>query len=286
MINNKIPLNTIQQQVDKALDEDLGNGDITSSLINSKAQATAELIIRESAILCGSQWFEQAFKLLDSNISIQWQAIDGDKLKENQIVCTILGPAASILSAERTALNFLQTLSATATITRHYADFLLGTNIRLLDTRKTIPGLRAAQKYAVTCGGGFNHRHGLFDGVLIKENHIIAAGGIKQAVTQAKNIIAHGLKIEVEVETLEEVEQALDANADILLLDNMSIDMLNKAVSINKNHAKHQALLEVSGDITDKKLAQLSNIDIDFISVGSLTKHIRAIDFSLRFNSF
>ncbi len=283
MINNKIPLNTIRQQVDKALDEDLGNGDITASLIDTNTQATAKLIIRESAILCGSQWFEQAFKLLDSNISIQWQAIDGEKLEENQIVCTISGPAASILSAERTALNFLQTLSATATITHHYVSFLDGTNIRLLDTRKTIPGLRAAQKYAVICGGGFNHRQGLFDGVLIKENHIMAAGGIKQAVTKAKNLIAHGLKIEVEVETLEEVKQALDAKADILLLDNMSIDMLNKAIDINTN-ANHQALLEVSGDITDKKLKQLSSIDIDFISVGSLTKHIRAIDFSLRFN--
>jgi len=283
MINNKIPLNTIRQQVDKALDEELGHGDITASLIDTNTQAIAKLIIRESAILCGSQWFEQDFKLLDSNISIQWQAIDGEKLEENQIVCTISGPAASILSAERTALNFLQTLSATATITYHYVSFLDGTNIRLLDTRKTIPGLRAAQKYAVICGGGFNHRQGLFDGVLIKENHIMAAGGIKQAVTKAKNLISHGLKIEVEVETLEEVKQALDAKADILLLDNMSIDMLNKAIDINTN-ANHQALLEVSGDITDKKLKQLSSIDIDFISVGSLTKHIRAIDFSLRFN--
>jgi nicotinate-nucleotide pyrophosphorylase (carboxylating) len=284
MINNKIPLHTIRHQVDQALDEDLGNGDITASLIETNAQANAKLIIREPAVLCGSQWFEQAFTLLNSNISIHWQAVDGDNLVKDQTICTISGPAASILSAERTALNFLQTLSATATITRHYANFLKDTNVRLLDTRKTIPGLRAAQKYAVICGGGFNHRQGLFDGVLIKENHIMAAGGIKQAVAQAKKIIAHGLKIEVEVETLEEVEQAIDAKVDILLLDNMSTEMLNKAIGINKNHSTHHALLEVSGNITDKKLEQLAKLDIDFISVGSLTKHIRAIDFSLRFN--
>lgn len=282
-MDNKIPLHLISHQVQSALDEDLGYGDITASLIAQDKYANAQLIIREPAIICGIQWFEQAFKLLDRNCSMTWHISDAGKAQKDQIICEIKGKARAMLSAERTALNFLQTLSATATITRHYADQLAHTNIRLLDTRKTIPGLRAAQKYAVSCGGGFNHRQGLFDGVLIKENHISAAGGIIQAVTKAQNSIAHGLKIEVEVETLEEVQQALSAGADILLLDNMSMEMLEQAVMLNKNYTNHTAKLEVSGDITDKKLHQLSSIGIDYISVGSITKHIRAIDFSLRF---
>jgi nicotinate-nucleotide pyrophosphorylase (carboxylating) len=282
-MNNKIPVHLIHHQVQNALDEDLGYGDITASLIDSDTQASAQLIVRESAVICGTQWFEQAFKLLDSNSSIKWHVIDGDRLQENQIICEINGNARALLSAERTALNFLQTLSGTATITRYYADCLTDTAIRLLDTRKTIPGLRSAQKYAVSCGGGFNHRQGLFDGVLIKENHIIACGGITQAVTQAQQTVAHGLKIEIEVETLEEVQLALDAKADILLLDNMSIEMLHQAVMLNTSCPSHTAELEVSGDITDKKLQQLSSIGIDYISVGSITKHVKAVDFSLRF---
>ena len=201
-MNNKIPQHLITLQVQNALDEDLGFGDITASLIAPDKQAHAQLMIRESAVICGSQWFELAFLLLDKNCSINWYVKDGDISQENQIICDIKGNARALLSAERTALNFLQTLSGTATITRHYVDLLAHSNIRLLDTRKTIPGLRAAQKYAVSCGGGFNHRQGLFDGVLIKENHISAAGGILQAVTLAQQTVAHGLKIEVEVETL------------------------------------------------------------------------------------
>ena len=215
-MNNKIPLHLIQKQVSNALDEDLGNGDMTASLISHETQAQAQLLVREDAILCGSQWFEQAFKLINKNITINWQASDGDQLTKNQIVCTLSGAASSILSSERTALNFLQTLSATATITHYYTHFLAGTKIRLLDTRKTIPGLRSAQKYAVKCGGGSNHRHGLYDGVLIKENHIMAAGGIKQAVSSAKKTITHGLKIEVEVETLSEAQTVIKALWDII----------------------------------------------------------------------
>lgn len=281
-MNNTIPLYLISHQVQNALDEDLAYGDITASLIAADKQAHAQLIVRESAVICGSQWFELAFLLLDKNCSINWHVKDSDISQENQIICDIKGNARAMLSAERTALNFLQTLSGTATITRHYVDQLTNSNIRLLDTRKTIPGLRAAQKYAVLCGGGFNHRQGLFDGVLIKENHISAAGGISQAVTKAQQTVAHGLKIEIEVETLEEVQQALEAKADILLLDNMPIEMLQQAVTLN-NSSHHKAKLEVSGDINDKKLQQLSLIAIDYISVGSITKHIKAVDFSLRF---
>jgi nicotinate-nucleotide pyrophosphorylase (carboxylating) len=282
-MKNIIPLHLISLQVQNALDEDLGYGDITASLIAADKQSRAQLIVREAAVICGTQWFELAFQLLDKDCSINWHVNDGDKTQPDQIICDIKGNARAILSAERTALNFLQTLSATASITRHYVEQLANSNIRLLDTRKTIPGLRAAQKYAVSCGGGFNHRQGLFDGVLIKENHISAAGGISQAVSLAQQTIAHGLKIEVEVETLEEVQQALDVKADILLLDNMSIDMLQHAVALNKNCLEHSAKLEVSGDINDKKLQQLSSIGINYISVGSITKHIKAVDFSLRF---
>ncbi|MFK5985194.1 MAG: carboxylating nicotinate-nucleotide diphosphorylase [Pseudomonadota bacterium] len=280
---NKIPRHTIIQQVQNALDEDIGHGDITAALINADKTATAQLIVRESALLCGMDWFEQAFLLLDKSTYFNWQQTDGETLVANQLVCEITGKAAAMLTAERTALNFLQTLSATATITAHYAGYLSDSNIRLLDTRKTLPGLRSAQKYAVTCGGGYNHRHGLFDGVLIKENHIMAAGGIKQAIQQAKKITTHGLKIEIEVETLDEVQQALDAQADILLLDNMPLSMLQQAVEINRNRATHTALLEVSGNINEQKLTQLNNIGIDFVSVGGLTKDVKAIDFSLRF---
>jgi len=282
-MGNKIPQHLISLQVQNALDEDLGFGDITASLIAADKQASAQLIVRESVVICGIQWFELAFQLLDKNCSINWHVNDGDKTDENQIICDINGNARAMLSAERTALNFLQTLSGTSTITRHYVEKLANTNIRLLDTRKTIPGLRAAQKYAVSCGGGYNHRQGLFDGVLIKENHISAAGGITEAVTKAQQSTAHGLKIEIEVETLAEVQQALDVKADILLLDNMSIKMLQQAVSLNKNCQNHTAKLEVSGDITDEKLQQLSSIGIDYISVGSITKHLKAVDFSLRF---
>ncbi len=273
----------IRLQVQDALNEDVGHGDITAALIDSNKQLTAHLIAREAAIICGTQWFETAFKLLDEKCTMQWHIKDGETTLEGQVVCDITGNARSILSAERTALNFLQTLSGTATITHQYVNYLVDTNIKLLDTRKTIPGLRAAQKYAVCCGGGFNHRQGLFDGVLIKENHIVACGGIIEALTQVRRCVPHGLKIEIEVETLEQVQQALEARADILLLDNMSMEMIEQTVKLNKSYTTPTAKIEISGDITDKKLQQFALMDIDYISVGSITKHVNAINFSLKF---
>jgi len=278
-MDNFISQALIREQVKNALQEDLGYGDLTAALVPADKHVEGQLIVRENAVLCGQNWFEEVFKQLNSEISVTWQYSDGDVLLPDQMVCSIAGKARDILTGERTAMNFLQTLSGTATVTRQYNNELKDSNTRLLDTRKTIPGLRSAQKYAVRCGSGFNHRHGLFDGVLIKENHIIAAGSIKQAVTAARNSIPHGLKIEVEVETLEEVQLALDAGADILLLDNMSLEMLHSTVSLNQGRAK----LEVSGNVTLDNLKQLGQIGVDYISVGAITKHLKATDFSLRF---
>lgn len=278
---NSLPDFLIQEQVRQALAEDIGHADISASLL-PESQIQARLIARENAILCGRQWFEQAFKILDADIQIHWFAQDGDALVADQCVCELVGNSKPVLSAERTAINFLQTLSGTATTTNYYAQALDNSRIRLLDTRKTIPGLRDAQKYAVQCGGGYNHRHGLYDGVLLKENHIIAAGGIRAAIQHAKNTIAHGLKIEMEVETLDEVQQAIAAGADILLLDNMSIAQLQQAIDL-KQQLQSSVLLEVSGNITLQSLSQLKLLEIDFISIGAITKHIKAIDFSLRF---
>ena len=274
-----IPYTIIQTQVSQALAEDIGSGDLTAALIPEKNQSTAHLLCREPAVLCGRDWFDEVFQQLDNNIQIEWFYKDGDSIEADQRVCSIHGNARHILTGERTAMNFLQTLSGTATITAHYVSQLEDTSIKLLDTRKTIPGLREAQKYAVRCGGGHNHRHGLFDGILIKENHIMAAGSITSAIECARNNSPHTLKIEVEIETLEELREALDARADIMLLDNMSNEQLTQAVAMNN----HQAKLEVSGNITDTRLKELSQTGIDYISTGAITKHVRAIDFSLRF---
>ncbi len=283
-----IPYSIIQAQVSQALAEDIGSGDITAALIPENNHITAYLICREQAILCGKDWFNEVFHQLNNrqNISqIHWTANDGDSLTKDQRVCTITGNARSILTGERSAMNFLQTLSGTATSTAHYVKYLEGSNVKLLDTRKTIPGLREAQKYAVRCGGAYNHRHGLFDGILIKENHIMAAGSISNAVQNARNNSPHTLKIEVEIETLDELQEALSAKADILLLDNMENDMLIQAVQINNSNHSHQAKLEVSGNITYERLSELTHIGIDYISSGAITKHITATDFSLRFES-
>lgn len=278
-MTNLISHAIIRDQVKQALAEDLGPGDITAALIPEDKQSQATLIVREEAVLCGQAWFNEVFAQLDESIQVDWKAADGDDLKADQVICQISGNSRQILTAERTAMNFLQTLSGTASITRKYASQLEESPTRLLDTRKTVPGLRAAQKYAVRCGGGYNHRHGLFDSVLIKENHIIAAGSIDNAVQTAKGSIPHGLKVEVEVETLDELKQAVQAGADVLLLDNMSIDMLIEAVNLNQGRAE----LEVSGNITVENLKRLGEIGVDFISVGAITKHIHATDFSLRF---
>ncbi|MDX2506242.1 MAG: carboxylating nicotinate-nucleotide diphosphorylase [Gammaproteobacteria bacterium] len=282
---SSIPYPIIQSQVIQALAEDIGSGDVTAALIPINNHSTAQLICRENAILCGQDWFNEVFQQLDQATQIDWHCHDGDSITEDQCVCTLTGSARAILTGERTAMNFLQTLSGTATVTSRYVQHLVQNSecknsVKLLDTRKTIPGLREAQKYAVRCGGGYNHRHGLFDGILIKENHIMAAGSITDAIRTARNNSPHTLKVEVEIETLEELQEALAAKADILLLDNMSNDMLKQAVALNQQQAK----LEVSGNITVERLTDLANLGIDYISTGAITKHLTATDFSLRFD--
>lgn len=281
---SSIPYTILQSQVTQALAEDIGPGDITAVLIPENTPSTARLLCRENAILCGQEWFNEVFQQLDQAIQIDWHCHDGNSIAEDQCVCTLTGNARTILTGERTAMNFLQTLSGTASVTNNYVKLLAQSStgnkiVKLLDTRKTIPGLREAQKYAVRCGGGHNHRHGLFDGILIKENHIMAAGSISDAIRSARDKSPHTLKIEVEIETLTELQEALAAKADILLLDNMSNDMLKQAVALNQQ----QAELEVSGDITHERLKELANLGIDYISTGAITKHLTATDFSLRF---
>ncbi|TRW50563.1 carboxylating nicotinate-nucleotide diphosphorylase [Aliidiomarina halalkaliphila] len=276
----------IPAQVTFALAEDLGTDpaagadpdqDITAALIPESQQAHATLITREDGVFCGRAWLDEVFQQLGGTVIIQWQVADGDVITANQALCTLQGPARAILTGERTAMNFLQTLSATSTYVAQAVTQLQGSNTRLLDTRKTIPGLRLAQKYAVHCGGGFNHRIGLFDAYLIKENHIAACGGIQQAVTAAR--MSHPDRpVEVETESLAELEQALAAGADIIMLDNFTMDMITQAVALTAGRAK----LEVSGNVTPEQLADYARTGVDFISSGALTKHIQALDLSLR----
>lgn len=272
----------LRRAVAAALAEDLGQqnaelGDITASLIPANQQAVATIITREDCVLCGSGFVNEVFLQLGNQVSIQWHATDGDRLSANSLICTLHGPARALLTGERTALNFLQLLSGTATTTAHYVRYLEGSTTRLLDTRKTLPGLRFAQKYAVSCGGGLNHRFGLFDAFLIKENHIAAAGSIIQAVQQARQNFP-GKPVEVEVENLDELKQALTAGADIIMLDNFSTPEIRQAVLLNQGRAK----LEVSGNITSERLSELAATGVDFISSGALTKHVQAIDLSMR----
>lgn len=270
----------IASQVAVALAEDLGNGDLTAALIPPAAQAQATVISREAAVLCGQEWFDAVFAQLDTTIQINWSVQDGSALQPDQTLCTLSGPARAILSGERTALNFLQSLSGTATLAQRYVQAVAGTGVRILDTRKTLPGLRLAQKYAVRCGGASNHRVGLYDGILIKENHIMAAGGIHQAVAQARQH-SPGMPVEVEVESLEELQQALDAGAEAMLLDNMSLAMLAEAVTITAGRAR----LEASGGVNLDTIRAIARTGVDDISVGELTKHLRAIDLSMRFGT-
>jgi nicotinate-nucleotide pyrophosphorylase (carboxylating) len=270
----------LEQTVIIALQEDIGDGDLTADLIPADAQATARIISREAAVICGRPWFDEVFQQVDEDITIEWHVKEGESVVENQLLCVIKGSARSILTAERTALNFLQTLSATATTTAHYVEQLKDSHTRLLDTRKTLPGLRMAQKYAVVCGGGKNHRIGLYDAILIKENHIMAAGGIAQAVGAAKRRHPN-TTVEVETENLDEVQQALQAGADIIMLDNFTLEMMHNAVQQVNGRAK----LEVSGNVEIEQLPQLAETGVDFISSGAITKHIRAIDLSMRFES-
>ncbi|MBR7890312.1 MULTISPECIES: carboxylating nicotinate-nucleotide diphosphorylase [Marinomonas] len=261
-----------------ALLEDVGSGDVSADLISTNAPAKARIISREDAVLCGCAWFEEVFRQVDDTIVVSWFFSDGNKVKAEDLLCEVEGPAKSLVTAERTALNFLQLLSATATQTNTYVEKIQHTNCKLLDTRKTIPGLRTAQKYAVVCGGGKNHRIGLFDQVLIKENHIMAAGSISAAVENARRLHP-AIKIEVEAETLAEVQQGLDAKADIIMLDNFDRANLIQAVHL----AAGKVPLEASGGVNLETITAIAETGVDYISVGDVTKNVKAIDLSMRF---
>ncbi|TVR63097.1 MAG: carboxylating nicotinate-nucleotide diphosphorylase [Candidatus Competibacteraceae bacterium] len=263
-----------------ALAEDVGAGDLTAALIPEATQAEATVISREQAVLCGTAWFDAVFQQLDANIVTDWRAADGDRIAPDQGLCVLSGPARALLTGERTALNFLQALSGTATLARRYADLVAGTDAVILDTRKTLPGLRLAQKYAVRCGGCQNHRIGLFDAVLIKENHIMAAGSIGQAVATARHLHPD-VTIEVEVESLVELEEALAARPDIVMLDNFDLATLAVAVRI----ADRQVKLEASGNVNFDTVRPIAETGVDYISIGGLTKDVRAVDFSMRFRT-
>ena len=260
-----------------ALDEDIGSGDITAGLVRSNEIARATVITREAGVLCGTQFVNAVFEILDPDVRVQWRKVDGDELVANDVLFTLEGNARSILTGERAALNFLQMLSGTASYSASLASLVAGTRAKLLDTRKTIPGFRNAQKYAVTCGGCFNHRIGLFDAFLIKENHIAACGGIQQAIAQARKN-APGKPVEVEVESLEELEQGLIAGADRIMLDNFSLDDMRAAVAITQGKAE----LEASGNVTESTLRAIADTGVDFISIGALTKVVMPLDLSLR----
>lgn len=260
------------------LDQPDASADITAQLIPADRMATARVITREAGVFCGQPWVDEVFVQLGGDVKVEWKVQDGEVLSPNQELFRLHGPARLLLTGERNALNFVQTLSGVATLTARYVAELEGTDCRLLDTRKTIPGLRTAQKYAVTCGGGKNHRIGLYDAYLIKENHILACGGIAEAINEARHLNP-GKPVEVEVESLAELEQALAANADIVMLDNFDVAMMREAVTINQGRAK----LEVSGNVTLDTLAEFAATGVDFISVGALTKHVRALDLSMRF---
>ena len=273
----------IQRAVRHALLEDLGgtldpNADITAQLIPADKQGAATVITREAGVFCGTAWVNEVFAQLGGQVTIEWLVKDGDHLEPNQPLFRLQGPARILLTGERTSLNFVQSLSGVASQVARYFQELDGTHCRLLDTRKTVPGLRTALKYAVTCGGGNNHRMGLFDAYLIKENHIMACGGIAQAVAKARELNP-GKRVEVEVENLDELQQALDAKADIIMLDNFEVPMMEQAVTLNAGQAK----LEISGNVTLQTIRRFALTGVDFISVGALTKHVHALDLSMRF---
>ncbi len=267
----------IAADVERALAEDLGQGDATAGLLPADARARAQLTCRDAAVIAGSAWFDACFQQLDPAVHIDWLVHDGDRVSPGTRLCRLAGHARSLVTAERSALNFLQLLSATATITAEYVAAVAGTTVRVLDTRKTLPGLRAAQKYAVRCGGGHNQRMGLYDAILIKENHIIAAGSIAAAVAAARQLHPD-LPLEVEVENLAELEQALQASVDRIMLDNFELAQIHEAVA----HTANRVPLEISGNVDLSTIAAFARTGVDFISVGALTKHVRAIDLSLR----
>ena len=267
----------IEANVRRALLEDVGSGDITAQLIPAERLAKATVISRDAAVIAGTAWVDSVFRQLDPRVAVHWQVADGERVQPNQPLFHLEGPARSLLTGERSALNFLQLLSGVATRSQHYADRVADTQVKLLDTRKTLPGLRLAQKYAVTCGGCHNHRIGLYDAFLIKENHIAACGGIAQAIVAAHKI-APGKPVEVEVESLDELKQALDGGADIIMLDELSLDDMREAVRLTQGRAK----LEASGGVTDATLRTIAETGVDYISIGTLTKDVKAVDLSMR----
>jgi len=268
----------IQATVRRTLAEDVGSGDVTAALIPEDARGSARVISREAAVLCGCAWFDAVFAELDERIQVHWNLHEGERVEADQLLCTLRGPARALLTGERAALNLLQTLSGTATRAAQFAAAVAGLTVRVLDTRKTLPGLRYEQKYAVRIGGCHNHRIGLYDGILIKENHIAASGSITAAVAAAHALNTH-LPVEIEVENLDQAREALAANADILLLDNFTLELLREAVALNAGRAK----LEASGGVTLENIRRIAETGVDYISTGALTKDINAIDLSMRF---
>ncbi|MGI9270386.1 MAG: carboxylating nicotinate-nucleotide diphosphorylase [Woeseiaceae bacterium] len=275
---------SIREDVARALAEDVGDGDLTAGLIPASSDAVAEVKTRDAMILAGRAWVDEVMHQVDLQISVDWLQQDGDELAAGTQLFSVRGPARSILTAERTALNFLQMLSATATATAKYVAAVAGTGCKILDTRKTIPGLRLAQKYAVRCGGGVNHRIGLFDAILIKENHIASAGGVAAAIDHARNLHAE-MPVEIEVESLAELRDALGARAERMLLDNFSMQMLRDAVAINRDEGDPPAELEASGGVTLEQVSAIAATGVDYISVGAITKNVQAIDLSMRFTT-
>ncbi len=268
----------IERNVLAALAEDIGSADLTALLIPAAQRSRGLVITREDAVLCGTAWFDTCFQRLDPSSSITWHARDGERIAAGQTICEITAETRALLTAERTALNFLQLLSGTATVTRRFVDTVSGTDCKIVDTRKTLPGLRLAQKYAVKCGGGYNHRLGLYDGILIKENHIIAAGGIAQALTQARKIANGNVFVQIEVESIAQLVEALECGTNMVLLDNMTPEQMREAVVINAGRAK----LEMSGGVNLERVRAIAETGVHRVSIGSLTKDVHAIDLSLR----
>ncbi|HSD70103.1 MAG TPA: carboxylating nicotinate-nucleotide diphosphorylase [Woeseiaceae bacterium] len=273
----------VEMNVANALQEDIGSGDLTAALLPSDRDSSATVITREAMVLAGRPWFDEVYRQVDPDVHVTWRSADGERLEPGHSICALRGPARSLVSGERCALNFLQLMCATATVTAEYAAAVVGTGARILDTRKTVPGLRLAQKYAVRCGGGVNHRLGLFDAILIKENHILACGGIEPAIAAARRIHPD-LPIEVEVETIDELRQALAVRCERILLDNFRIDDLDDAVRINRAEGNPPAILEASGGVTLAAVRRVAQTGVDFISIGAITKNVRSVDLSMRFD--
>lgn len=274
-------IEALRGQVRQALAEDIGSGDVTAALIHADARATARVLTREDAVVCGRPWFDEVFRQLDKAINVAWHVPDGMRAHMGAVLCELSGPARALLTGERTALNFLQLLSGTATLARRYVDAVAGTGSVILDTRKTIPGLRRAQKYAVRCGGAHNHRTGLYDAVLIKENHIAASGGVRKAIEAARRTVPTGMPVEIEVEDMHQLHEALMASAERILLDNFDIETLRAAV----RQTNRRARLEASGGVTLANVRSIAATGVDYISIGDITKNVRAIDLSMRFGN-